>query len=209
VTAPIIPDRKRIVGLIGGIGAGKSTAANRFAERGAVIVDADRTGHEVLREAEIKERLQAIFGKEILDTKGEVDRTKLGSLVFARPENRQKLESVVHPRMAEHFREKISLALADPKVPMIVLDAAILQEVGWDSICDEVIFVDVPREIRLERLKTNRGWSEEELARREAAQGPIEQKRAKASAIIDNAGDPEACRQAVDRLFDKWQGVGR
>jgi dephospho-CoA kinase len=205
VNAPIIPDPKKIVGLIGGIGAGKSTVAQRFAERGAVIVDADRTGHEVLKEPGVARKLADLFGTEILSPDGQIDRTKLGAKVFASHENRKKLESVVHPRMAEHFREKISLALADPEVPLIILDAAILQEVGWDAICDEVIFVDAPREIRLERLEKNRGWSPDELARREAAQWPIEQKRAKATVVIDNAGEPSQARQAVDRLFEKWK----
>jgi dephospho-CoA kinase len=204
VTAPIIPVRKRIVGLIGGIGAGKSTVAGRLRERGALIVDADKTGHDVLLEPTIKDKLVRIFGTEILSPRGEIDRARLGAIVFTGPETRKQLEEVVHPRMAERFREQISLALADPNVPLIVLDAAILLEVGWDAICDEIVFVDVPRSTRLERLMQNRGWDEEELTRRESAQWPIEQKRARASVVIDNSGRPEEARSAVDHWFDRW-----
>jgi dephospho-CoA kinase len=207
VTAPIIAERKKIVGLIGGIGAGKSTVAKRLTERGALVVDADRTGHEVLLESAVRDKLVQLFGNEILGGDGQIDRTRLGAIVFSADEKRKLLEGVVHPRMAERFRERISFALADPNVPLVVLDAAILLEVGWDAICDEILFVDVPRSMRVERLAKNRGWSEEELSRREAAQWPVDQKRAKASVLIDNAGSPEDCRRQVDQIFDRWAGV--
>ncbi len=207
MTAPIIAERKKIVGLIGGIGAGKSTVAQRLTERGALVVDADRTGHEVLLESAVRDRLVQLFGNEILGGDGQIDRTRLGAIVFLADEKRKLLEGVVHPRMAERFRERISFALADPNVPLVVLDAAILLEVGWDAICDEILFVDVPRSMRVERLAKNRGWSEEELSRREAAQWPVDQKRAKASVLIDNAGSPEDCRRQVDQIFDRWAGV--
>lgn len=207
MTAPIIAERKKIVGLIGGIGAGKSTVAQRLTERGALVIDADKTGHEVLREPGLKDNLVQLFGNEILGGDGQIDRARLGGIVFSADEKRKQLEGVVHPRMAERFREKISFALADPHTPLVVLDAAILLEVGWDAICDEILFVDVPRPVRVERLMKNRGWSEEELSRREAAQWPVDQKRAKASVVIDNAGSPEDCRRQVDQIFDRWTGL--
>ena len=112
MTAPIIAERKKIVGLIGGIGAGKSTVAQRLTERGALVVDADRTGHEVLLESAVRDRLVQLFGNEILGGDGQIDRTRLGAIVFLADEKRKLLEGVVHPRMAERFRERISFALA-------------------------------------------------------------------------------------------------
>jgi dephospho-CoA kinase len=196
--------RKPVIGLIGGIGAGKSTVAERLVELGAAVIDADRTGHEVLREPAVIERLTDTFGTDILGEDGQIDRSKLGLLVFSNKERRQKLESIVHPVMFERFVEKVKRSLEDTKCPIVVLDAAILLEVGWAGICDRIIFVDASREVRLERLRQNRGWDEAELDRREAAQWPIDKKRSRADVVIDNGTSREACRAQVDRLFEEW-----
>ena len=192
-----------IVGLTGGIGAGKSTVAQRLCELGAQVVDADKTGHEVLREKEIVAQLTENFGKEILDPEGNIDRPKLAKVVFADPSKRGQLEAVVHPRMTVRMQEAVQRALDDPKTPMVVLDAAILLEKGWDGACDRILYVDAPFEVRRKRLHENRGWSEEELVSRERAQWPIEKKKARADFVIDNGQSLEQCRSQVDRIFSE------
>jgi len=199
--------RKPVIGLIGGIGAGKSTVAERLVELGAAVIDADRTGHEVLRKPAVIQRLVETFGNEILGADGQIDRSKLGLLVFSNQERRRKLESIVHPVMFERFVERVKDSLGNSEFPIVVLDAAILLEVGWDGICDRIVFVDAPREVRLERLCQTRGWDEGELDRREASQWPIDKKKSRADVIIDNGTTRDACRAQVDRLFEEWTRI--
>lgn len=195
--------RKEIIGLVGGIGAGKSTVAERFRQLGASVIDADRAGHEALLDPAVIPELTAEFGPGILDGAGQVDRTKLADVVFADPARRKKLEAIVHPRMMEMFQDQIRKGLDNPAVPLVVLDAAILFETGWNDACDRIVYVDAPRSVRLERLRATRGWSEAELARRESSQWPVERKKERADEIIDNGTTAEACIDQVDRVFRK------
>lgn len=195
---------KLIIGLIGGVGAGKSLVADRLRAKGALVIDADRTGHEVLRQPEVVAEVARTFGEQVLGADGHVDRRRLAAIVFRDAEQLRRLERIVHPVMLDRFQKEIEAGLADEHVPLVVLDAAILLEVGWDAVCNRVVFVHAPREVRLERLQRERGWSEEDLTRREAAQWPIEQKKARADVVISNAGAREACLEQVDRLFEEW-----
>lgn len=194
-----------VVGLTGSIGAGKTTVAQRLAELGAVVIDADKVGHEVLQQSETARKLIETFGTSIVDSGGGIDRRKLADVVFGDPGQRKKLEGIVHPLMREVFEQRGKAAIADPLVPMVVLDAAILFESGWHTECNPVVFVDAPREVRAERLLRFRGWSESELARRESAQWPVERKRSLATATIDNSGNMSELREAVDRFFAEWK----
>lgn len=194
----------RIVGLIGGIGSGKSLVAERLRAKGAFVIDADRTGHEVLKQPEVLAQVVAAFGKSVVGEDGQIDRRRLAGVVFQSEGSRQRLEQIVHPVMLERFHEEIARGLADDATPLIVLDAAILLEVGWDKVCDQVVFVDAPREARLERLQSDRGWTPQELARREAAQWPVETKRSRADVVIDNSASREECLAQVDRWFEEW-----
>lgn len=197
---------KPVVGLIGGIGAGKSLVADRLRRLGALVVDADQAGHETLLDPDVVARLRKEFGDSILADDGRIDRGRLAKIVFGDESRRRVLESIVHPRMVERFREEIARAAADERTPLVVLDAAVLLEAGWDALCGLVVFVDAPRSARIERLRRSRGWNEEELGRREAAQWPLERKRARADVVVRNDSDPDACRDAVDRLFREWTG---
>lgn len=194
-----------VVGLTGSIGAGKTTVAQRLAELGAVVIDADKVGHEVLQRPEVAQKLIETFGLSVCDLGGGIDRRKLADVVFGDPGQRKTLEGIVHPLMREVFEQRGKAALADPLVPMVVLDAAILFESGWHAECNPLVFVDAPREVRAERLLRFRGWSESELARRESAQWPVEKKRSLATALIDNSGNMSELRAAVDRFFAEWK----
>lgn len=193
-----------MIGLIGGIGAGKSTVARRLNALGATVIDADRVGHEVLLRPEVISELARRFGTGILGSEGQIDRQKLGPIVFANEGRRRELESIVHPAIRGVFIERIGQAMEDASVPLIVLDAAVLLEASWGDVCDKIAFVDAARDVRLKRLQENRGWTAEELDRREAAQLPLEVKRSRADVIFTNNGDIESCHQQIDECFRQW-----
>ena len=194
-----------VVGLTGGIAAGKSTVSERLRARGAHVIDADRVGHRVLmREGgEAYEGVVAAFGAEILDEAGEIARPRLGRLVFADRARLAELNRLTHPPMAERMRREIEdvRARTSPSPPpFIVLDAAVLFEAGWDALCDEVWTVSTPPERALERLVArNRLPPEAARARIEAQLGNAE-REARADRVIRNDGTLDALAATVDTL---------
>ncbi len=199
---------KLIVGLIGGIGGGKSTVAAAFARHGAKVVSGDALGHEALRQSDIKARLVERWGTDVLDEAGEISRRKVAGIVFAKtPHGRAELkalETLVHPYIGRRFREEAAAAEADPSVRLVVLDAAVLLEAGWDGVCDRVVFVDAPRAVRLRRLAEGRGWGAKDLEDRENAQLTLAEKAARATDVVDNSGAPEEVDRRVDALLGRW-----
>jgi dephospho-CoA kinase len=192
---------KPIIGLVGGIGAGKSLAASLFAERGARVIDADALGHAALRDPAIRAQVLDRWGPEVLDSDRQVNRRKLGSIVFADSGQRTALQSIVFPWIDRRIREEIAQAEADPAVRLIVLDAAIMLETGWNGACRRVVYVDAPPEQRLARLVENRGWNAQELAAREMAQMGTDEKRACADDVLMNDRSPADLARQIDRWF--------
>jgi dephospho-CoA kinase len=195
---------KPVVGLVGGIGSGKSRVAAAFAERGARVVSGDDLAHEALRQPAVKEQVVRRWGPDLLDEHGEVRRRQLGAVVFADPEERRALEAMVHPWIRERIRQELARAEADPGVRLVVLDAAIMLEAGWDAVCDRLVYVDAPRDVRLRRLAGQRGWSEKEVEARENAQLPLTAKAARADHVLDNSATPEHLNRQVDDLLRRW-----
>lgn len=196
------PDqRKCVFGLIGGIGSGKSAVAAEWARRGATVIVADQLGHEALRRPEIKKPLLQRWGPGICTQEGEIDRRKLGAIVFADPDERQALERLVFPFIERGMDEQIAAARHDAAVRYIVLDAAILLETGWDQRCDWIVYVHAPRPVRLQRLAASRGWSEQELRRRSAAQMCLTDKVTRSHFVIDNSGSLPELMIQLDRLL--------
>jgi dephospho-CoA kinase len=198
-----------VIGLIGGIGSGKSAVATILAARGGVVIDADRLGHELLAEPAVREQIVARFGESVLDQRSsalarvrQIDRSALGALVFADPAQRRMLEEIVHPRMREMFGREIKRLTREGEARMIVLDAAILLEARWDDLCDLVVFVDAPRSMRSERVANQRGWSLAKLESREAAQWPCDKKRSHADIVLTNDSGIDALNREVARLDD-------
>ncbi len=198
------PTPKPILGVIGGIGSGKSFVAGLLAERGGWEISADQLGHEALLQDHVKRALVARWGSRILKPTGDIDRRALGAIVFANDGERKALEAVVFPYIDERIHAEIAKANASPDVAFTILDAAILLETGWDKACDKIVFVDTPRAERLKRLQSQRGWSEAELDRREAAQMPLDEKRRRADAVLDNAGSPSSLEAEIDVLLRGW-----
>ena len=203
MTAP-----KPVLGLVGGIGAGKSTVANALARHGGKVVAGDPLGHEALEQPDIRARILEVWGdRDILRADGKVDRKKFGRIVFPSPVERSRLEHLVHPYIELRIRQEIDKAVADPAAKFVVLDAAILLEAGWDGVCDKLIYVDAPRPLRLERVQQQRKWSDQDLANREAVQMPTEKKKERADVVLDNGGLPEATIAQVDELVKSWKLV--
>lgn len=198
---------KPVIGLIGAIGAGKSTAAQAFANRGAWVIDADALGHDALQQPDIAARLIQRWGEKIRKNDGSLDRRAIAQIVFADPQERKALETIVFPYITTQVQQQIAAAQMNPRVAMIVLDAAVLLEAGWQNAVDRLVFVDAPRPLRLARLAARSGWSDSDLAAREAAQWPIERKKAQADAIIMNDASLEELQARIDELLKEWKFV--
>lgn len=208
-----------VVGLVGGVGSGKSSVARAAAEfrtsspstsksvhsSDLLIISGDSAGHEVLREPDVRRRLGERFGPSILDENGEVIRPALGRLVFGeeKEQARHDLESIVHPRIRQRLEQQIQDARANASVRAILLDAAILLESGWSDVCDAVVFVDTPESERLKRVSESRGWSADQLARREASQWPLAKKRSVSDFVIRNDGDLQTAGRELSMWIDR------
>jgi dephospho-CoA kinase len=199
-----------VVGLIGEIGGGKSEVARLFKERGAVVIDADAVGHELLKDPGVRLQIVERFGPGVLVGTGAsepgltpaIDRKALGAIVFNDSAARRDLEAILHPRMRAWFRAIIERELAanGGEGRLILLDAAILLEAGWDDLCDRIVFVDAPRDERMRRVQEQRGWSREALEARERAQWPADEKRVRADVVINNDSQLESLRRAVEQI---------
>lgn len=193
----------RVIGLIGGIGSGKSRVAAEFVKHGARVISGDQAGHEALRQPDLRDRVVQRWGPGVLDDKGEINRRRLGAMVFADPAELRALEAMVFPWIERRLRQEIDAA-AREGVPLIVLDAAVMLEAGWDKVCDRIVYVHTPRQDRLRRLAEQRGWTATEVAARESAQLPLTDKAGRADHAIDNSGSLDDLARQVDNLLLGW-----
>ncbi len=199
-----------VIGLLGGIGSGKSAAAALFAELGAEVVDADRLAHEVLRGAEARRRVAVRFGAEVLGPGGEVDRRRLAERVFGDRKALEDLEAIVHPPVVEAIRERIELhrkAAERPRPDLLVLDVPLLAESPLRGECDALVFVDASLAERDSRTAP-RGWAPGDLDRREKNQLSIEEKRRLARWVLDNSGPIDRLKAGVARIVTEARAIG-
>jgi dephospho-CoA kinase len=191
-----------VVGLTGGIASGKSTVAAMLRERGAAIINADTLGHRVLeRDSDGWSRVVATFGEGILTESGEIDRKRLGAIVFADPEQLKRLNAISHPRIRAMALEEIAALRARGDVDVAVVEAALLFEGHWDDFCDEVWVVYVPEEVALARLVERNGLSEVHARERIRAQMPVDEKRARADVVLVNTGSLAELEAQVDEAW--------
>ncbi len=179
-----------MIGIVGGIGAGKSRVASLLAEEGCFVVHSDVIAHEALLDPTVRAAVLAHFGEGVLDEHGEFDRSKLAERIFADASLRTTLESILHPWIETERRRRT--AAMPPTCTAVVIDAPLLLEVGLDRECDAVLFVDAPEAVRRERVRRDRGWTAARFSVREAAQMSLDQKRARATNVIANAEDGPA-----------------
>ena len=189
----------KVVGLTGGIGAGKSTVSARLAAKGAVVVDADAVVKELqARGTPVFDAIVERFGPEVVGPDGELDRPALAAVVFGDPEALADLNALVHPAVGAEILRRVAEHQGSDRV--VVLDVPLLVESGRYQAAG-VIVVDAPVEVAIERLVRDRGMTEEEARARMARQVSREDRLAKADFVIDNAGPPEALDEAVDRAW--------
>ncbi len=191
-----------IIGLTGGIGAGKSTVAAFLTELGARVIDADRIGHEVYRPgSEGFARVAEAFGPGVVGADGAIDRRALGALVFADPAARARLNALVHPLIAAEVGRRIAAARAEGFDGPLVVEAAVLLEAGWRPLVDRVWAVSTRREHAVARVMAARGLTREEVERRLDAQMSDAERRRHADLVIENDGSPAALRAAVEAAW--------
>jgi dephospho-CoA kinase len=193
-------------GLTGGVASGKSTAARMLEGLGARIIDADCVGHEQLRPHNpAYQEIVRRFGQHILDRTEEIDRKRLGELVFADPEKLLVLNAVLHPRIITRVEELAAQYHAENPHAVIVVDAALLFEAGIGGRFAKVLVVWCRPEQQIERLMAKTGLSRQEAERRIAAQMPVEEKRRRADYQIDSSGTRENTRAQVAALYPELQ----
>ncbi|MFW6174417.1 MAG: dephospho-CoA kinase [Chloroflexota bacterium] len=196
------------IGLTGGIGSGKSEASRILEALGARVVNADSIGHQVYRQGEPAwHEVVETFGREVLKDNGDVDRGKLGEIVFARPDRMDALTDIVWPRIREKLQHTIATARTSGQRMPLVVEAAVLFEAGWDDLFDEVWVIAAPREAVFERLTAGKGMSADAAEARIDAQMPVEEKTARADVIVRNDGSLEDLRAEITGLWqERTQG---
>jgi dephospho-CoA kinase len=187
------------IGLTGGIGSGKSTAAARFAELGALVIDADALAREVVEPG--TEGLAAVvaeFGEQVLDGAGRLDRRALARVVFGDEAARGRLNAILHPRIRARAAERIAAA---PPGTGVVQDVPLLVETGQAETYDLVVVVEAPVELRVQRLAQDRGMPADEVRARMASQASDDQRRSVADVVLVNDGTADDLRAKVDGLW--------
>lgn len=197
--------RKRplVIGLVGGIASGKSFVARTLAEFGASVFDADAAGHAALQDSEVQRGIRERWGVEVFDSNHNINRAAVAGIVFAKTDAAQDelrfLESLTHPVITRLMQAALQQA-QEENAPAFVLDAAVMRKAGWDKQCDDILFIEAPRDVRLARARA-RGWTEAEFSARESAQELLSEKRNMATRFIENSADQDQTRR---QLSEYW-----
>ena len=208
-----------MIGLVGGVAAGKSTAAGEFARLGAAVVDGDAIGHRLLGAPAVQRAIRRRWGARVFslgqrgspargraDSPGRdaaVDRAALGRIVFADPRELAALDGILHPRIRREMTRQIAAARRKASVPAVVVDAAVLFEAGWDDLCTAVVFVDSPASARARRAASGKGWHRARWRKRENSQISLDKKRRNSDYIMDNSFGVSRLRDQVRQIFLK------
>jgi dephospho-CoA kinase len=197
------PTEKLLIGIIGGIASGKSTVAAEFERLGCAVIDADLIVHELLKEDVVRDEIVQLFGPEVLNACGEMDRKRLAAIVFADTKQLSALNKVIHPRVFARTKELIAQYNRSSHTKAIVLDMPLLVEVGWADRCDRVIFVECDRERRVERARRTGRLNEREIEIRENSQISLDKKAAMADNIVDNNSDFSTLVRQIKEIFSE------
>jgi dephospho-CoA kinase len=190
--------RKPVIGILGGIGSGKTTVAAEFGRLGCAVIHADSIAHEVLQRPDVRRQVVQLLGDAVLDTDGHVDRKKVAAVVFADPEKLAALNRVIHPRVMAEVDRLIRAYQQQDGVPAVVLDIPLLVEVGWTDRCDRLVFVACDLETRASRSRT---LTAEEIRARENFQISLDKKANLADNTIQNESDLSALAGQVATIF--------
>lgn len=196
-----------VIGLTGGIASGKSTAAEMLREFGATVIDADRLGHRSYEPGTPGfEKIVNAFGHDIVGKDGIVDRRVLGGKVFGAPEQMERLNSIVWPEIRNLIIEEVQQIRSQDKAAVIVLEAAVLLEAGWQDLADEIWVVTTPVKMAVERLRTRNGLSEDAAMARINSQMSNKERSDLADIKVDNAGTEAELRQRMEKAWTQLLG---
>ena len=188
-----------VIGLTGGIGTGKSEVARILKEIGAYIIEADKLGHSAyLPHSDIWEEVVKEFGNGVLLPDKEIDRKKLGSIVFNDPVQLAKLNEIMHPRMGK----MVAKLIAGLDAEVVVVEAALLLEAGWDALVDEVWCTGASEDIVIDRLKARNGLNREEAKKRIGAQMSVDERKLRSQVMIENNGDLAQLTTVIEQIWE-------
>jgi len=191
----------RVVGLTGGIASGKSTVSKMFRQLGAKIVDADTIARRIVKPGKpALAEIASTFGAEMIRSDGSLDRARLGRLVFSDPARLAQLDKITHPRIAASARRSINRYRRNG-APLVVYDAALIVEKGWQKGLDGLVVVSVPEPVQLQRLQQRDGISTEQALQRIRSQLPLAAKVKVADHVVDNGGSLDQTRRQVEQLY--------
>jgi dephospho-CoA kinase len=190
----------RVIGITGGVGMGKSTAAKLLREQGVPVLDSDDVAREVVAVGEpALTEISEIFGADFLNAQGEMDRAKMAAHIFGNDAEREKLEAIIHPRVRERWLAQMETWRAD-NVPLGVVVIPLLFEVGAEGEFDSVICVACTGNTQRERLRA-RGWDDAQIAARIAAQMDVTEKIERADQVVWTEGDVSLLREQLQSIF--------
>lgn len=184
-----MPFKLIIVGLIGGIGSGKTYVAEIFERLGAKLIEADKIAYTVLNHPQIKRTLSNWYGYGIIKKNGQINRKKLAEISFKNYKNIRRLNELTHPYIKKQISNRLNQLNNNRKLKemgVVVIDAPLLLETGLDKFCDYIVFIKTSYKTRLNRVLVSRKWDRTEIKRRERYQIPLSRKQSKADFIINN-----------------------
>jgi dephospho-CoA kinase len=192
------------VGLTGGIASGKSTVSKMLQDKGCTIIDADEVAHDLILKGNPGYALVVeAFGAQILDSAGEIDRKKLGAVVFENPPLIETLNRILHPEVIRQILMTWDIIQAEQLQAKVVVDASLMIESGFHKSFRHLIVVTCTLQQQIDRLMARHGFSEQQARQRISAQIPLEQKVRLADYVIDNSGSLDSTSAQVDKLFDE------
>jgi dephospho-CoA kinase len=194
---------KPIIGVVGGIGSGKSFVAKLFTELGCMVLDADEQVRQAYKDYRVKQAVKHWWGNMVFNPDGEIDRSAVARKVFTRPDELRRLEQLLHPMVTEARERAMKAHADDPQVVAFVWDIPLLLETGLKEQCDAVVFVDAPPQQRLARLADARGWDATELESREKLQMPLDKKREISDYVIVNTAGVDDVHAQVREVLSR------
>jgi len=199
---------KPIIGIVGGIGSGKSFISSIFKDLGCGVIDSDSQARWALEQPEVQRAIRESFGEKVFNSGTDINRKALADQIFTDKNKKQRLEAIVHPVMGAERNVQTDKMLLDPAIKAIIWDAPLLFEAGLDRQCDAVIYVDAPLPVRIARVQ-KRGWSAAELEKREKSQLSLDKKRELADYIVNNGDDAEISRSRIQQVFSQIIALSR
>ena len=199
-----------VAGLTGGIGSGKSTVSALLESAGAIIIDADKIAHDVVKSGRPAwQDIVDTFGRTILDPDGEIDRARLADIVFNNESAKLELNRIVHPHVSNEISNRLEHIETEFPDAIVILDIPLLFEAGLEKGLAEIIVVYAPEATQLQRLKTRDHLTDKEALARIKSQMPIEEKKNRATIVIDNSLDHASTRKQAQRAFRRLQAKNR